>query len=86
MPEIARRAAAPRPRSPSVWCAPSARSATPASRSRSPRPTQLPDAAGAVLAVLYLIFTEGYTATGGDGLRRDDVAEEAIRLAGSSTG
>jgi len=46
-----------------------------------PPPEHLPDRIDAVLTVLYLIYTEGHTATGGDGLRRDDVAEEAIRLA-----
>ncbi|HXP31443.1 MAG TPA: sigma-70 family RNA polymerase sigma factor [Stellaceae bacterium] len=33
-----------------------------------------------VLAVVYLIFTEGYAATSGDTLMREDVAAEAIRL------
>jgi len=33
-----------------------------------------------VLAVVYLIFNEGYVATSGDDLRRDDVAAEGIRL------
>ena len=36
---------------------------------------------GGVLNVLYLIFTEGSTATSGDRLLRPDVAYEAIRLA-----
>ncbi|HEY6894272.1 MAG TPA: DUF6596 domain-containing protein, partial [Rhodanobacteraceae bacterium] len=34
-----------------------------------------------VLHVLYLIFNEGYTASGGDALQRTDLADEAIRLA-----
>ncbi|AIJ20679.1 RNA polymerase sigma factor [Amycolatopsis methanolica] len=34
----------------------------------------------AVLHVLYLMFNEGYTATAGPDLRRDDLAAEAIRL------
>jgi predicted RNA polymerase sigma factor len=34
-----------------------------------------------VLHVLYLVFTEGHTASGGADLRRVDLAEEAIRLA-----
>ncbi|OHV51341.1 RNA polymerase subunit sigma-24 [Pseudofrankia sp. BMG5.36] len=36
---------------------------------------------GGVLSVLYVIFTEGSTATAGDRLLRPDVAYEAIRLA-----
>src|SRR5438874_5866224 len=34
-----------------------------------------------VLAVIYLVFTEGYAATSGDDLMRPDLAREAIRLA-----
>ena len=33
-----------------------------------------------VLAVIYLVFTEGYAATSGDELMRPDLAREAIRL------
>ncbi|MEU5781079.1 RNA polymerase sigma factor [Micromonospora lupini] len=50
-------------------------------------PFELPPAAerrerlGGVLSVLYVIFTEGSTATSGDRLLRPDVAYEAIRLA-----
>jgi RNA polymerase sigma-70 factor (ECF subfamily) len=35
----------------------------------------------AVLAVVYLVFNEGYTATAGDALIRHDMCREAIRLA-----
>ena len=50
-------------------------------------PFQLPEAGEraqrlrAVLHVLYLIFNEGYTSSGGSDLRRDDLSQEAIRLA-----
>jgi RNA polymerase sigma-70 factor (ECF subfamily) len=47
---------------------------------RVPRDADLPDRLTAVLAVVYLIFTEGHTASGGDRLVRDDLCAEAIRL------
>jgi RNA polymerase sigma-70 factor (ECF subfamily) len=46
-----------------------------------PPAAALADRLRPVLAVLYLVFTEGYAATAGDALTRDDVAGEAIRLA-----
>jgi RNA polymerase sigma-70 factor, ECF subfamily len=47
---------------------------------RVPRGSDLPDRLGAALAVLYLIFNEGYAATSGDDLIRADLCAEAIRL------
>ncbi len=47
---------------------------------RVPEPRRLRDRISGVLAVVYLIFTEGYAATEGIYLR-DDLAEEALRLA-----
>jgi RNA polymerase sigma-70 factor (ECF subfamily) len=45
-----------------------------------PPAERLPDRLDAVLTVVSLVFTEGYVSTAGSGLRRDDLAEEAIRL------
>jgi len=47
---------------------------------RVPEDSELPDRLRGVLAVLYLVFNEGYTATSGDELVRDDLCAEAIRL------
>ncbi|MFQ5968228.1 MAG: RNA polymerase sigma factor [Acidimicrobiia bacterium] len=47
---------------------------------RMPPDHQLPDRKRAVLAVVYLIFNEGYEAHRGADLTRPDLAEEAIRL------
>ncbi len=48
---------------------------------RIPPDHELPDRLQAVLAVLYLIFNEGYAASHGDALIRGDLCAEAIRLA-----
>jgi RNA polymerase sigma-70 factor, ECF subfamily len=48
---------------------------------RVPSEAELPDRLRGVLAVLYLVFTEGHTASSGAELVRDDLADEAIRLA-----
>ena len=48
---------------------------------RVPQDADLPDRLAGVLGVLYLIFTEGHTASGGDRLVREDLCAEAIRLA-----
>jgi RNA polymerase sigma-70 factor (ECF subfamily) len=47
---------------------------------RVPTEAELPDRLAAVLAVVYLVFTEGHTATTGDRLDRPDLSAEAIRL------
>ncbi len=48
---------------------------------RVPRDAELPDRLPFVLAVVYLVFNEGYMASAGDGLIRSDLCAEAIRLA-----
>jgi RNA polymerase sigma-70 factor (ECF subfamily) len=48
---------------------------------RVPNESQLPDRLPPVLAVVYLVFNEGYAASGGDDLVRCELCTEAIRLA-----
>ena len=50
------------------------------SRIEFPSDADLPGRLRAVLAVVYLIFNEGYTASSGDRLVREDLCAEAIRL------
>jgi RNA polymerase sigma-70 factor, ECF subfamily len=40
----------------------------------------LPDRLGSILAVIYLVFTEGYAASSGTNVVRNDLCDEAIRL------
>ena len=47
---------------------------------RIPEADDLPERLGAVLAVVYLVFNEGYSATTGDELLRTELCDEAIRL------
>jgi RNA polymerase sigma-70 factor (ECF subfamily) len=53
---------------------------------RVPPAHLLPERTGGVLAVLYLLFNEGYAATAGADLVRQDLCAEAIRLARILTG
>jgi RNA polymerase sigma-70 factor (ECF subfamily) len=46
-----------------------------------PSPAELPAALDSVLEALYLMFNEGYAASAGEELVRQDVCAEAIRLA-----
>jgi RNA polymerase sigma-70 factor (ECF subfamily) len=47
----------------------------------APGPVERAERLGAVAAMLYLVFNEGYTASGGDNLIRAGLCDEAIRLA-----
>jgi RNA polymerase sigma-70 factor (ECF subfamily) len=48
---------------------------------RVPSDSELPDRLHSVLAVVYLVFNEGYVASEGDELTRGDLCADAIRLA-----
>jgi RNA polymerase sigma-70 factor (ECF subfamily) len=48
---------------------------------RIPRDHELPQRLPDVLAVIYLVSNEGYTASAGDSLTRQELSAEAIRLA-----
>ncbi|MEU0511938.1 MULTISPECIES: RNA polymerase sigma factor [Amycolatopsis] len=50
-------------------------------RFRPPAPDEYGQRLAAVLNVLYLVFTEGHTASSGESLQRVDLTAEAIRLA-----
>jgi len=45
-----------------------------------PDPAEWPQRLGAVLGVVYLVYTEGYSATSGERWVRHDLAAEALRL------
>jgi RNA polymerase sigma factor (sigma-70 family) len=49
-------------------------------RFATPSPQEQPQRVAAVLKVLYLIFTEGHTASSGGQVHRVDLCDEAIRL------
>lgn len=47
---------------------------------RAPGPSELPGRLRGVLATVYLLFNEGYTASAGEDLSRSSLASEALRL------
>ncbi len=65
---------------PSGSCERRRRSARPASPTACRRASCSQERLDGVLAVLYLVFNEGYSATSGDDLVRVDLCDEAIWL------
>ncbi len=53
---------------------------------RVPAPADLPTRLDAVLRVVYLVFTEGHTATSGEVLIRGELCDQAVRLARALAG
>src|SRR5690348_644144 len=53
---------------------------------RVPAPEDLPARLDAVLRVVYLVFTEGHTASSGEALIRGELCDQAIRLARALAG
>ena len=51
---------------------------------RVPGPEELPERLDGVLAVVYLVYTEGHTATVGPAVDRPDLCAEAVQLARDS--
>jgi RNA polymerase sigma-70 factor (ECF subfamily) len=47
---------------------------------RTPDTSEIDERIDAVLSVVYLVFNEGYAATAGDALVREDMCTEALRL------
>lgn len=47
---------------------------------RVPDANELPTRLGSVLAVIYFLFNEGYSASNGDELQRQELVDEALRL------